>query len=220
LFGQYHTVPAIERRFIMASTDLNVPCPKAKGVFTITKDDIDALPDASYREVLMQGFKSVFGRGQSKITADTYPNEEERKAAVMAIVAKNWEDCKAGTIKITGGKAKKAGAGAIMTEARRLARQAVKDAIKATGGKISHYEASEITQAANQLIDDHPEYIEQATKNIEERKAKPIASEVLSLIKISDKKVAAANAKKAKKGETLSVKQAGLTAKPRPQATA
>lgn len=203
----------------MASTDLSVPVAKAKGFLTITKEEIDALPDPVYREVLLQGFKSVFGRGQSKITADTIPDEAQRRAAAMAAAEKNWEDCKLGQIKITGGKGKKVGTGAIMTEARRLARQAVKDAIKADGGKISHYEASEITAAANRLIEEYPEYVERATKEIEERRAKPVMTSVLSSIKISDKKVAAAEAKK-KKGGLLSAKQAGLTAKARPQANA
>src|SRR5262245_14759289 len=142
----------------MANTDLNIPVAKAKGFLTITKDEIDALPDQVYREVLIQGFKTLFGRGQTKITADTYPDEAERKAAAMTAAEKNWQDCKDGKIRFTGGKAKTAGKGAIMTEARRLARQAVKDAIKADGGKISHYEASEITKAANALIDEYPEY--------------------------------------------------------------
>lgn len=204
----------------MATTDLAIPVAKAKGFLTITKEEIDNLPDAVYREVLLQGFKSVFGRGQSKITADTIPDEAQRKAAAMAAAEKNWEDCKRGEIRITGGKAKKAGAGAIMTEARRLARQAVKDAIKAEGGKISHYEASEITKAANALIEEDNSFVEQATKNVEERKAKPAVTSVLSLIKVSEKKVAAAKAKSKKGADQLSAKQAGLTAKPRPQATA
>ena len=204
----------------MASTDLAIPVAKAKGYLTITKEEIDNLPDAVYREVLLQGFKSVFGRGQSKITADTIPDEAQRKAAAMAAAEKNWEDCKRGEIRITGGKKKTAGAGKIMTEARRLARQAVKDAIKANGGKISHYEASDITTAANALIEEDASFVEQATKNIAEREAKPTVTSVLSLIKVSEKKVAAAKAK-SKKGEgQLSAKQAGLTAKPRPQATA
>jgi hypothetical protein len=200
----------------MATTDLAIPVAKAKGYLTITKDEVDALPDHVYREVLLQGFKSVFGRGQSKITADTYPDEAERKQTSMQIAEKNWADCKEGSIRISGGKAKKAGAGALMTEARRLARQAVKDAIKDSGGKISHYEASEITTAANALIETDPSILEQATKNMEERKAKPVASGILSMIKISDKKVAAAKAK-SKKGEgQVSAKQAGLTAKAKP----
>lgn len=200
----------------MASTDINVPVAKAKGYLTITKDEIDALPEPVFREVLLQGFKSVFGRGQSKITADTIPDETARKAAAMAAAEKNWEDCKRGEIRITGGK-KKAGTGAIMTEARRLARQAVKDSLKAAGEKLSHYEAKDITAAANALIEEYPSYVEQATKNIEERKAKPtVGDNIMSLIKVSDKKVKAAQAKK-EKSAGLSVKQAGLTAKVRPQ---
>src|SRR5215472_1868181 len=205
----------------MASTDLNIPVAKGKGYLTITKDDIDALPEPVFREIMLQGAKSVLGRGMTKVTADTYPDETERKAASMAAAQKNWEACKAGEIRITGGKTKKPGMGAIMTEARRLARQAVKDAIKESGGKISHYEAKDITALANELIDSDPSFLEQATKNIEERKAKPVATGILANISVSAKKVAAAEAKAKKKKldpSQLSVKQAGLTAKARPQA--
>jgi hypothetical protein len=203
----------------MASTDINVPVAKAKGFLPVTKEDIDALPDVSYREIMTQGLKAVMARGQSKISADTYPDEQERRAAAMAAAQKNWEDCKQGTIRVTGGKGKVAGKGAYNVEARRLARQAVKDAIKESGGKISHYEASEITRAANDLIETDPTIMELAIKNVDDRKAKPVKSDIMSIIKISDKKVAAANAKAASKKVStgqLSIKQAGLVAKVRP----
>jgi hypothetical protein len=47
--------------------------------------------------------------------------------------------------------------GAEMTLARYYARQAIKRELLAQGLKLSHVEASEITKAANQYIDDHPE---------------------------------------------------------------
>jgi hypothetical protein len=54
--------------------------------------------------------------------------------------------------------------GAVMTLARYYARQAVKRELYAQGIKLAHVEASEITLAANQYIDDHPEIIAFATE--------------------------------------------------------
>ena len=54
--------------------------------------------------------------------------------------------------------------GAVMTIARWHAREAVKRELYAQGIKLSHVEACEITRAANQYIDDHPEVIALASE--------------------------------------------------------
>ncbi len=60
---------------------------------------------------------------------------------------------------------------AVMTEARRLARQKVKDAIRALGGRLSHYEAKEITKAADRLMKEDRSFIIQAQINLRDRSA-------------------------------------------------
>lgn len=193
--------------------ELQVPITKGKGTIII---DTDAIPEDVYREALLQGLKILANRGTTKITAETYPNEDERRKAAMEMAEKQKELIMTGKIKFTGQKAKKA-SGAVMTEARRLARNLVKDEMKRQGIKVSHVEASEITKAANALLEADDSIIKQAEQNIAERDAKikgtGLAINVKDLIKVSDKKVAAAEAKKAKdraaKGETLSATQAG-----------
>jgi hypothetical protein len=54
--------------------------------------------------------------------------------------------------------------GAIMTIARWHAREAIKRQLYSQGIKLAHVEACEITIAANQYIDDHPEIIAFATE--------------------------------------------------------
>jgi len=49
--------------------------------------------------------------------------------------------------------------GSEMTLARYYAKQAVKRELQAQGIKLQQIEASEITRAANEYIDDHPEII-------------------------------------------------------------
>lgn len=183
---------------------LSIPCTKSKGFVSI---DTDKLTDAVLVEVYLQGLKVLANRGQSKITKVTYPNEDEMKAAAQAKAEANVTDIYEGKIKFTGGKAKKA-SGAVMTEARRLAKNVVKDHLKQEGYKISHIEAKEITRLANELLDSDPSYVEQAKVNIEERAKMPVKIDIKT-VQVSAKKVAAADAKKAK--DQLSAKQAGKT---------
>jgi hypothetical protein len=58
--------------------------------------------------------------------------------------------------------------GAVMTIARYHAREAIKRELKAQGIKLAHVEAGEITVAANQYIDDHPEIIAFATERYQD----------------------------------------------------
>ena len=115
--------------------------------------DTGKLPDAVYREALMQGLKVLAERAMSKITKEAYPDEAQRKAAIKAKAEANIEDMYAGKTKITGEAKVKKASGAVMTEAMRLARNLVKDAMKANKIKISHVKASEITTAAKALLE-------------------------------------------------------------------
>lgn len=199
---------------------LNIPVTKGKATVEI---DTDSIPEEVYKEALIQGLKVLVNRGTSKITATTYPNGDELKAAAMAAAATQVEAIREGKIKFSGGAKTAKASGAVMTEARRLARNLVKDEMKRQGIKISHVEASEITKAANALLAEDPTLIETAKANLEERAKVPVKINV-SAIPISDKKVKAAEAKKAK--DQLSAKQAGKVAprakggKGQPQATA
>jgi hypothetical protein len=55
--------------------------------------------------------------------------------------------------------------GAVMTLARYHARQTIKRQLLAQGLKLSNVEASEITRAANQYIEDHPEIMTLASES-------------------------------------------------------
>lgn len=192
---------------------INVPITKAKATIEI---DIDQLSDDVAKEVWLQGLKVLLNRGASKITAAAIPDEDTRKAEAMKVAEAQKELVMTGKIKFTGGKAKKA-SGEVMTEARRLAKALVKQAIKEAGGKISHYEASDITKAANALLDSEqgPELLKKAEANIAERSKTPVAIDVSAIIHESPKLVAKAEAAKKEKATQLSAKQAG---KPRQRA--
>lgn len=190
--------------------------------------DTARLPDDVYREALMQGLKVIAERNMSKLTKEAYPDENDRKAAIKAKAEANVQDMYDGKTKITGAAKVKKASGAVMTEAMRLARNLVKDAMKANKIKISTVKASEITKAAKALLDADPSILKTAEENLAQREATPLKIDITKLIKPDAELVAKDEAKKAeaKANKPLSAKQAGKIAprakgaKPQPQANA
>jgi hypothetical protein len=187
---------------------MQVPVVKGKGVVEI---DTDAIPQDVFAEALLLGLKTLVNRGMTKVTEKELGSADAVKAEAMAIAQKNLEKVMKGDIKFSGkAKATKV-SGAVNTEAMRLARIAVKDAIKAAGMKISNVKASEITAAAKELVNTNPSFIEQATANLAEREKAPVAIDIKSLVHEDAGLVAKNEAKAAaaKKDKPLSAKQAG-----------
>lgn len=191
---------------------VQVPVVKGKGMVDI---DTEKLNDDMFRAVVEAGLKVLVNGGTSKITKATYSDEAELKAAAMAKAEERVKELLEGTLKVPGRKAAKKASGAVMTEARRLAKAHVKDLMRKAGIKISHVDAKEITGAANALLESMPELIEEAKANIEAREKTEVAGkiDIASLIKINPTKKAKADAEAKAKKETLSAKQAGMTAK-------
>lgn len=175
--------------------------------------DTRTFNDEVYKEVLLQGIKVIAERNMSKLTKEAYPDETERKAAIKAKAEENVKAMADGKIKITGKTVKKV-SGAIMTEAMRLARNLVKDAMKANKIKISHVKASEITAAAKALLESDPSIVHTAEANLKAREATPIKINITSLIHVDQTLVAKDEAKRAKEkaDKPLSSKQAGKVA--------
>ena len=171
---------------------INVPITKGKSTLAV---DINAIPDDVFAEVVLQGLKVLLNRGTSKVTKETYPEAEAMKAKAMEVAETQLD--------------------AVMTEARRLAKALVKDEIKRKGLKVSHYEASEITKAANLYLESEmgAKLIEKAKANLAEREAIKLGEgiDISAVIHPSEKLIAAAESKK--KSGTLSAKQAGKVAK-------
>ena len=174
-----------------------ITVPLKNGAGEITVDTRLIASDEVYREVLLQGIKAIAERNMSKLTKEAYPVEAERKAAILAKAQANVEDMYAGKIKITGKIIKKV-SGAIMTEAMRLGRNLVKDAMKANKIKISHVKASEITAAAKALLESDPSIIATAEANLKAREATPMKINIASLIHVDPELVRKDEAKKAK----------------------
>jgi hypothetical protein len=204
------------------STNIEIALKNGAGSVQV---DTSRLPDDVYREALMQGLKVIAERAMSKITKEAYPDDAQRKAAIKAKAEANVQDMYDGKTKITGQAKVKKASGAIMTEAMRLARNLVKDAMKANKIKISHVKASEITGAAKALIESDPTILSTAEANLKAREATPIKIDIKALIHEDAGLVQKDEARKAKAkaDKPLSSKQASKVApratgaKPRPQ---
>jgi len=204
-------------------TKLSVENTKSK---TMHEFDTETLPEAVYVEALKLGLKVLLNRGQSKITKASTKDDAEMKALAKDQAEKNVEAINAGKIKFSGGAKAKKASGAIMTEARRLAKALVKDEMKKAGIKVSHVEAKEITNAANELLNTEElgkQLLAQAEENIKAREAKVesgLGIDIKALIKESPKLVAKAEEEKAARKSQLSATQAGKPKKSKPQAAA
>lgn len=193
---------------------VNVPITKGKTTLAVNISDI---PDDVWQEVILQGLKVLLNRGTSKVTKETYPKAEELAAKAMEVATAQLEMVNTSKIKFTGGKKKSGATGAVMTEARRLAKALVKDELKRAGIKISHVEASEITKAANLYLESEngAALIEKAKANLAEREKVSIGDtiDVAKIVAISPELVAKAEARKTASKGNLSAKQAGKVAK-------
>jgi hypothetical protein len=204
------------------STSITIALKNGAGTVDV---DTARLPDEVYREALMQGLKVIAERGMSKLTKANIPDEAERKAEIHRKAEGNVQEMYAGTIKITGAAKAKKASGAVMTEAMRLARNLVKDAMKANKIKISHVKASEITAAAKALLESDASILTTAEANLAAREATPLKIDITKLVHIDAGLKAKDDAKKAKAAaeKPLSAKQAGKVApraKARPAAHA
>jgi hypothetical protein len=197
-------------------TVLNIPITKAGN----RKIEVDttSIPEEMYLLALEEGLKVLLNKKMSKITTAKLEGDDLAKAQEAAFTqgTANYNDLMAG--KLRKGRAGPTTAdgkkvpGVVMTEARRLAKEVVKNEIRAAGMKISHVEASEITKAANALIEADPSFIASATANIEARAQVKPSVDIKSLIHESPKLVKAAEEAKAARKTQLSAKQAGKVA--------
>lgn len=152
---------------------LQIPITKGKAAIAVNLDPIEEGGDLTaevYKEALIQGLKVILNRGMSKITKETYPNEEEMKAAAMAKAKETFEAMRENNIRFMGAKKVKEVTGEVMTEAMAVARKHVKQYLKDNKVKISHVKASEITKHAKALLANYPEILEEAKRTVAARK--------------------------------------------------
>lgn len=178
---------------------------------TIMPDD----PEEQKRiksEIFREGLKVVLNRGMAKIATAGLEGDElvKAQAEALAKAQENAENLQSGKVRFVGGTKKKAGDRAITTEARRIAREAVKQALKENGEKVSHYSAKAITEAADAFIQENDWVVEQAKENLAKVKERHAKIDISTMRPDPVKVKAAETAKAKKKGSIpLSKLQAG-----------
>lgn len=198
-------------------TVLSIPVTKA-GNKTVTVET-DQLPERIYVSALTKGLHNLLNGGATKLAnAKDGKTDEEKAEFAAAAIAKAEERIAAmyaNTLKLGREAAVKGPSGAVMTEARRIARDLIKQMIKDSGGKVSHYAASEITKAANELLADPeqgPGFIAMAEENLTARTKKNIN---FDMGKLHEDPILIAKAEEAankKKAGVLSAATAGKVA--------
>lgn len=169
-----------------------------------------------FAAIIEKGMQALLGSAMTKIVftglKEGSPQYVEMQQAAMTKALENLERLKAGTVKAGRSRKSKGVSGAVMTEARRLARALVKEEMKRQKIKVSLVEASEITKLANALIEQNPELIEEATANLAKRDAeasKLAIADAVKAVPLSQTKIAAKAKAKADAQSTGSAASAG-----------
>ncbi len=177
--------------------------------------DTGRFSEEVYAHIFVKGLEPLLNARMSKIHVKDLEGEElaAAQADALKIAEENLNNLYEG--KITRGRAaaktkdgKKVDR-EVMTEARRLAKEIIKDEIRAAGKKPSHFEPSEITKAANSLLEADDSIIEKAMANIAARKEVKTAHNLVGMLHESPKLLAKANERKLERKATLSATQAG-----------
>jgi len=196
---------------------INVPIAKAGKDANLTVD-VSLLSEEMYALCLAEGLKSILNSRMSKVGPVTKLEKEGKleelktnQELALKIAQDNLTKLMAGDIKAKSKAAKSDLPRDVQTEARRIARDIVKNQIRASGGKPSHYSAKDITAAADEFIKRDPSIVEDAKAALAKRAGNKPEVNISDLIKESPSLVAKAKAKAdANKASGLSAKQAGM----------
>lgn len=193
--------------------------PKAGKDATITIDDVE-LSDETLALVVKLGLETALNTKMSKVgpvTKLSGKDLDDAHALAMKIANENLAALKASEFKFPGAKARSAEPREVINEAHRLAKEFIRDQIKAANITISHVPPKDITAAAKALCDKVPAWVDKAKESLEARKAVPSSTIDLTALGIHADPEKVAKAAKAKedrnlRAKTLSKTQAGKVA--------
>lgn len=127
--------------------------------------DFDRMPQAAIDHCLMIGARNILMDSHASITADEYPDTDERKTVAESMVAKKLAALMSGEVRVQSTRE----GDPVRAEAMRMAVAAVNAKIKKAGKKPADYKAAAIREAALKLIT--PELTAQAKARVEQNRA-------------------------------------------------
>ena len=176
----------------------------------VFKVDLQKMLRSNYGATIVKGLQELCKRGLNDVKTKDLDDEElaEKREEAIRIIDANIEQLYTTELTVRGIKRSKV-TGKEKTRAKQKAVRIVKAQIKAEGERISDYSNKEISTAAEQLLDEHPELVEEARAEIaaEEKALKEkgyIAvdgkgkSKLVAGLRKDPKRVAANEAKKVK----------------------
>ena len=193
---------------------IQVPVVKAKGKFVELK--VNEVNADVWSYLIALGAKALVNRGTSGEGKKDLSDDE-----YVEIAMKQVEDMYSGKTRIIGQKRTAGKKDSVeMAEAVRIAKETVKQQIKAAGQKISHYTASEITKYAKAYVEADPDtYLGAARENLARAAVAVGKPPKASLGFTPDpKKVAAAEKKTAERKAAKGAQATGKTPPPKPKA--
>ena len=192
------------------------------GKDAILEVDDQTLPDEVYAAVIAEGLKACLNAKMTKVGAVTKLEGEalaKAHAKALEIAESNLADLQKGTYKFAGRKAKSSEPREVHTEAMRLAKDIIRDKLRANGLPMNTLSAKDLTAAAKGLVENRPDLdlIAKAKENLAKRNEVP--ESIIDLNKLgidvsaAKANVAKAKAEKSERAKGLSAAKAGKTEK-------
>lgn len=150
---------------------IKIPVPKAtqKGEEAgFVEVCIDDLPNDVLIGVYFEGCKKFVNMGMTKLTG---PKSQASREEAIEIAQANVQKMYEGKVRLPSGVRTKVKTGALRTEAMRIARLEVKDALKRAGEKVSYYSAKDISALATEYLESEAgeAIMQEAADNLKKR---------------------------------------------------
>lgn len=127
--------------------------------------DFTSMPQAALDHILYIGARNILMDSHASITAEEYPNGDQRQAAAGAMVQKKLDALMSGIVRVSSSRE----GDPIRAEALRMATDIVKAKIRKAGKKVAGYEAKAIRAAAEKLVT--ADLLAQAKARVEQTRA-------------------------------------------------
>lgn len=195
---------------------VKIPVPKAGKEAYITIDTDEISNPSVYEAIVIEGLKACLNAGMTskKVGAQTKLDAADlakSQAAALEIATENFGRLKAGTFKFSGSRARGAEPVKVMNEAIRLAREVLKDQLKAANIPLKAVPAKDLTAAAKQRVNEDPKYIADAKTNLAARESVPKATLDLAALGIKVDETVVAKVAESKAARDERIKAQGLS---------
>ncbi len=127
--------------------------------------DFTTMPQAALDHILYIGARNILMDSHASITADEFPNADQRQEAAGAMVQKKLDALMRGEVRVQSTRE----GDPIRAEALRMATAIITAKIKKAGKKVADYERAALREAAAKLIT--PELLAQAKARVAETQA-------------------------------------------------